>query len=111
MLKALSCVVISVCLIAAACTKKVTDNGIPAPLQKIIQADTNCTCHPSINEYLWKNGIVYVLGIFGDDAMFCDGIPQFFDGDGNHISLPSGYTIDKFYKNSRFVKTVWRCEP
>lgn len=114
MLKTLSFLAILICLTAAlitACTKRISDNHqIPEPLQKYIQTDTFCACHPWIDKFFWKGKIVYMHGYSGTATLFCDYIPTYFDADGYPFTLPGGYTPNQFFEDAKRIETIWHCE-
>lgn len=106
------------CFLFCACSKKQTEVEMEPPQavkELIIDMEANpsvCTCHPYINQYIWRNENVYVLA--NNDSLnigyVCDWIPVFYHSDGQEFKLKAGYTYEKFLKESRLVKAVWVCE-
>lgn len=95
-----------------ACSKKKDNNKLPAPLQAFADSTTNCICSPFINEYRWKDQTVYVLSAYGDASIACDGIPVYYDKDGNKITSMTGtYDFTQFLQESKLIRTAWRCKP
>jgi hypothetical protein len=72
----------------------------------------NCSCNPYIVQYIWRNENIYVLAYNGSSntGYICDWIPTFYHSDGQKFTLESGYTYEKFFNDSRLIKTVWSCK-
>jgi hypothetical protein len=81
------------------------------PIKELIvdlkSKNPNCTCEPYINQYVWRNENVFVLGYKGPT---CDWFPTFYDTNGQKFTLDSGYSYDAFLQESTFIKNVWTCE-
>lgn len=91
------------------CSKESID--IPKEIEMLISdlksTNPDCTCEPYLDQYLWRNETVYVLGYKGPA---CDWFPVFYDSNGQPFTLESGYTYNTFLQESNFQRTVWRCK-
>src|SRR5262249_51716136 len=100
----------AVCITSlVACSKtsnKCDKDELPASIESVIANTRNCTCLPYINLYTWKGNNVYMQYIKGPT---CNGVPVYYDKDGNNITMAQGYTIDQFLDESTFIKEVWHC--
>lgn len=92
------------------CSKDV-DDSIPKPIATLIKSiksdNPDCTCSPYVNEYVWENKTVYVLGY---KEVTCDWIPIYYDSTGTTFTMEPGYTFTNFIEESSFIKTVWSCQ-
>lgn len=92
------------------CSKDVDDNT-PATVTTLLNSlksdNPDCTCSPYVNEYVWENKTVYVLGY---KEVTCDWIPIYYDSTGTILTMPANYTPNDFQEESSFVKTVWSCQ-
>jgi len=80
---------------------------IPDKLQDIVASQKNCTCNPYIDQYLWQNKTVYVLG---NNNPACDSRFIYYDGNGKEMVMEPGYTHAEFMNASKFLKHVWKCK-
>jgi hypothetical protein len=105
------------CLLAFGCSKKEVEVQMETPQAvKDVIKDTEannpgCTCHPYISQYIWRNKNVYVSA--SNDQLnigyICDWIPIYYNSNGEEFKMKTGYTYDKFSKDSRLIKTIWAC--
>ena len=106
-------VIAVICFHTLGCSKRsVETQADPPQAIKDLQLDAgDCFCHPYVNQYIWEGQNVYVLLINSalNIGYFCDWYPVFYHSDGQKFPLPDGYTNERFFDNSRFVKTVWSC--
>lgn len=105
------------CLLACACSKKQVEVQMEAPraindLIKDIETNhPDCFCHPYISQYIWRNENVYVLA-YNDQlniGYICDWLPTYYNANGDIFTVQTGYTYDKFLKDSRLIKKIWAC--
>lgn len=91
------------------CSKESIDTPkqIEILISDLKSANPDCTCEPYLNQYLWKNETVYVLGYKGPT---CDWFPIFYNSNGQPFTLEQGYTYERFLQESSFQRTVWRCK-
>ncbi|MGV8877537.1 MAG: hypothetical protein ACOH2A_00770 [Sphingobacteriaceae bacterium] len=87
------------------CTKEKPD--VQLVLKGIIAESKDCTCQPYINQYLWKDKIVFVRAFSGSA---CDTRPSYYDKDGVEFEMEQGYTIDQFLRESSLTKKMWTCQ-
>lgn len=89
------------------CSKKDSNDAhLPAGIQQAIAGYTSCTCDPYIKLYTWRGQSVYLQYILGP---LCNGIPIYYDANGERLTMEAGYTLDMFLAESVFVRTVWEC--
>jgi hypothetical protein len=93
-------------LVLFSCSKKDNNPALPAGIQLAIDTYTSCTCDPYIKLYAWRGQAVYLQYIAGPT---CNGVPVYYNKDGERITMDTGYTLDQFLAESRFVRTVWQC--
>lgn len=80
---------------------------IPDKIKALIAAQKDCSCEPYINQYAWKNKATYAY-LYKGQA--CDWTPQYFDQDGNPITMEDGYSLDTFLAESILKENVWTCK-
>ena len=93
-----------VSLLSFSCKKE----RIVSDMEKaILESTGRCTCEPFINQYVWREKIVYASLISGP---YCFGIPFYYDFDGAVLSMENGYTFEDFLAESHFVANYWTCK-
>lgn len=100
-------IVFALSLALFSCSKK--DNGpaeLPAAIQQLIDENSGCTCDPYIKLYTWRGESIYVRYIAGP---LCNGVPLYYDENGETVTMATGYTLDMFLAESQFIKTIWQC--
>ncbi len=87
------------------CSKE--NENIPEPLQKLTAGYSNCECEPFIDEYVRQNEVVY---LFSCKGIACNCVTNYYNENGDPLTMDSAYSPDDFRKESRFVKNVWSCK-
>ena len=67
----------------------------------------DCTCEPYMNQYMWRDHIVYVLAYKGP---LCNTFPSYYNKAGVQFNMAAGYTLDSFLAESHFLKNIWTCK-
>jgi hypothetical protein len=105
----IACYLLIFSLFLYACSKENTGNSkvVTELIQNIKSQNPNCACNPLINQYSWRNKIVYVASY---KEANCDWVPVFYDSDGQEFNMAAGYTYAQFLQESMFINNVWTCK-
>lgn len=90
-------------LIFSSCSK---EEQAPEALQALTK-NTNCTCEPYVNQYLWKGKTVYVLAYKGP---YCTWTAGYYDENGTKTDMEAGYSYYTFLDESQLIKNIWTCK-
>lgn len=100
-------IALALSLVLFACSKNgKEDTKVPASIQQLIDGNTSCVCDPYIKLYTWRGELVYLRYMSGP---LCNGVPVYYNEEGEEITMEAGYTLDQFLAEGQFVKTVWQC--
>ena len=77
---------------------------MPDSLKSYTLAISNCGCDPFIDEYQWKDQVVYLQSCRGSN---CACGVAFYDVKGEKIKTE--ITYDQFKLESTFIKNAWTC--
>ena len=99
--------VLSTCVCLLAACKKSSSNTEEKLISKVTGEISSCICNPYINKYLWKGEIVYLQYSRGAN---CTGVANFYNKNGERMTLEKEISFDKFLSESTFIKEIWSCK-
>jgi hypothetical protein len=102
------CLVLAFSIVSfLSCSKENKEKEIPEAIKDLMEeANKNCICDPYIDQYLWKEKIIYFLGYKGP---VCDWIPTFYNEKSEQIIMEANYNLNQFFADSRLIKNIWTC--
>ncbi len=101
------CLVLAFSIVSfLSCSKENKEKEIPEAIKELIEANKNCICDPYIDQYLWKEKVIYFLGYKGPA---CDWFPTFYDDKGERINMEWDYVVNHFAEESKLIKRIWSC--